>query len=220
MEILELELNTTDLPAQIAFYTGVLGLQQLHADAQTATWKVGRTVLTFRQVDESVPPYHFAFNVPVGTLPRHFERLKPSVAFLPNPDGAFINDFVNWKAAAFYFLDPAGNILECIDREELANYETGGPDPGPFVSVSEIGLVADDALDAAALLYELFGVPTFEKHRNLSTSNFNAVGDDRGLFILATEGRAWFPTDVPARQGRVRVVFRSENGEIGELERG
>ena len=220
MQILHLELHTNDLPKLDAFYTGVLGLERLHVDGQMATWQVGHTALTFRQTAEPVPPYHFAFNVPVGSLRQRFERLGSlGVEFIAGPDGALINDFSNWKAEAFYFFDPAGNVLECIDRQDLAQYETGEAGRGPFVSISEIGLVADDALDAAEVLYEMFAVPTFEKHKHLSTGNFNAAGDDRGLFILATHGRAWFPTDVPAHQGYTRVVFRNDAGEIGEIVR-
>lgn len=219
MEIIELELQTADLPAQLDFYTHTLGLPLLQADDSRARWQVGNTVLSFRQMAGQAPIYHFAFNVLPGSLSGHYNQLNGRVSFLVNPDGNTINDFSNWKATAFYFTDPAGNILECIDRQDLAIHTPTLPENGPFVSVSEIGLVSDDALETARVLLEQYGVPTFDKHAAMSTKNFNAVGDDRGLFILAIEGRAWYPTVIPAQSGFLRVKFR-QNGLVQELVRG
>ena len=81
----------------------------------------GKSKLIFEETDIDVNPYyHFAFNIPSNKFEEAFEWMKQKVELLWLEDyKSYIADFVNWHAKSFYFLDPAGNILELIARFDL-----------------------------------------------------------------------------------------------------
>jgi catechol-2,3-dioxygenase len=148
---------------------------------------VGGTALTFRRSDRPAC-YHFAFNV----HPARFERARAALAtitpLIHDAEGQEVFDFRSWDARACYFYDPAGNIVEIIARRALADTPTP-PDPA-FLSVSEIGLVADDVPALTARITRETGLPVY---RESSGETFAALGDAEGLLILAQRGRIWYP---------------------------
>jgi hypothetical protein len=104
--------------------------------------------------------------------------------------------FEAWRARAAYYFDPAGNLVELIERERAPGDEL-------LIEVSEIGLPVADVGAAVDFLQSELDLPHFSGDRE----NFSAVGDDHGLFILVPVGRAWLFTDRPASDAPVRVTI-------------
>jgi catechol-2,3-dioxygenase len=114
--------------------------------------------------------------------------------------------FEAWRARAAYYFDPAGNLVELIARERAPGTEL-------LMEVSEIGVPVADVGAAVDFLETELGLPHFSGDR----SNFSAVGDDHGLFIVVPVGRAWLFTDRPASDAPVRVTIEGPERRRVEL---
>jgi hypothetical protein len=86
----------------------------------------GETELEF-EPGEGGPFYHFAFLAP----PDRFDVLAGS---------SRVYDFDDWDARAFYFDDPAGNIVEIVAHDGIDEF-----------GLSELGLVGETRAMAAEL---------------------------------------------------------------------
>lgn len=197
MELLQLELHTSDPALLRAFYAETLGVPLLRADDAAFALQVGTTEFTFRRGADC--RYHFAFNVPARRLDAARDWLAArGVALLRDGAGKDTFDFASWNAHSVYFRDPAGNVGELIARHSI-------PAPAPasdapfsareLLNVSEIGLAADDVPALAAALTAL-GLKVYDAGDG---TVFTAVGDEHGLFIVVRRGRVWYPeTGLPA----------------------
>jgi hypothetical protein len=152
----------------------------------------GDTELEF-VAGQGEPFYHFAFLAP----PERFDELAGSNE---------VFDFDNWNARAFYFLDPAGNIVEIVAHDGIDEY-----------GLSELGLVGDTRAMAAELQkvgLELWD-GTLEEEGRLAF-----VGERGRTLILAPPGRGWMPTGRPAERHPVEAELSGPvDGEV-ELEDG
>jgi len=140
--------------------------------------ETGETKLEFA-AGEGEPFYHFAFLAP-------WERFDELAA------GEEVFDFPDWDARAFYFHDPAGNIVEVVAHRGLE-------DP---TGLSELGLVGDTRAMAAEL--QKLGLElwdgTLEEEGRLAF-----VGERGRTLILAPPGRGWMPTGRPAERHAVEA---------------
>jgi hypothetical protein len=153
----------------------------------------GETELEFA-AGEGEPFYHFAFLAP----PERFDELAA---------GEEVFDFPAWDAKAFYFHDPAGNIVEVIAHEGLE---------GPL-GLSELGLVGDTRAMAAEL-------------RNLGLELWDGTLDEEGrlafvgergrTLILAPVDRGWMPTGRPSERHAVEAEISGAKPGSVELEDG
>ncbi|MDQ6901934.1 MAG: VOC family protein, partial [Bacteroidota bacterium] len=158
------------------------------------------------------PFYHFAFNIPNNKFDEAFAWINNKVDLLWLDDyNGHIADFVNWKAKSFYFLDPAGNILEMITRLELKD-DVDEPFSSRHIrNISEIGLVysADDFDSNAQQLLKTFPINYFNKQSPLP--HFRAIGDDEGLFIIVPKDRVWFSTKkTKSKIFKMQIIFDVE----------
>jgi catechol 2,3-dioxygenase-like lactoylglutathione lyase family enzyme len=204
MKILDIELYTTDLDSTRFFYVRRLGLPILSRSASHLTVLVGWTRLTFRLVDQPVAPYHFAINVPRGSLDviMYYFDLEYIATQAP---GKTIADFPSWRARACYFYDSVGNLLEFIARTDLYLDDPNLTFSDLFQGVSEIGIATEDVAHTTRQIQGSFAIQQFDK--TAPTSDFNALGDDNGLFILSRVGRNWLFSDTPAGLNYCRVEF-------------
>jgi catechol 2,3-dioxygenase-like lactoylglutathione lyase family enzyme len=186
---------TLAAPAGLAdFYGETLGLPV----ADDAV-RVGETTLRFEPAEDE-PFYHFALLVPGDRFDASLAWARERVEVLGD-----VFDFDNWDALAFYFHDPAGNIVELIAHHGL---EENGRD-GPFaaeelVGLSELGLVGD----RSALLRDLE-----ERGLQLWSGSIDEpdalgfVGEKGRTLILARPGRGWLPTGRPAEPHPVEFLL-------------
>lgn len=211
MHIKKLELFTSDGSALLHFYRDVLGCSvqeetngfTLHTAATTVQWVEDKTA-SFK--------YHIAFAIPWNQVAAALQWTRAKVPLLECAPQHYLADFTAWKAQAFYFEDPAGNIVEFISREPLGLESIPPFDGTSLASVSEIGIVTDDVTLACRQLAEIWGVPIFSRQQ--PTPNFAALGDDHGLLIVVQEGRPWFPTQTKATKAPLSVLFEAFDGTV------
>ena len=204
MFMTSIDLDTADLSTARAFYTQTLGLPLRQATADTFTVQAGTTALTVRASRQQGLLYHFAFTVPFNKWTQAKAWLKARITLL---DGEGHDEFesVRVRTHNYYFLDPAGNILEFIAQEDLPG--TAGADFGPedVLSISEMSLVVDNVPSMVTQLKTRLGV---EVYRDASFEDFAQLGDINGVLILAQPGRLWAPDEQqPAVVSPVQVVI-------------
>ena len=208
MKVLRLVLETNHVWATRQFYT-----EQLQLPIQTDTpteisFGVGWSELVFRHTLHPVAPYHIAFNIPVGQLEQYQQWYQ--LAYLRTDSATnTIANFTDWKAKASYFLDNNHNLVEFIERRD-APYGLLRNDR--FQGISEIGVATDNESSLTTVLRQSFGIEQFTK--SVPKPDFNAVGDDYGLFILAQIGRRWLFSDIPAARQPCKVLFSDPYSQV------
>jgi len=155
-----------------------------------ARFETGETKLEFTEADGG-PFYHFAFLVP----PERFgDVLESTPSPLPDREtGEVIFDFDSWDAKAFYFHDPAGNIVEVIAHEGIDEH-----------GLSELGLVGDPNELASPLLEH--GLELWDGTLD-QAGRLAFIGERGRTLILSPEGRGWLPTGRPAEPHPVEAVI-------------
>lgn len=219
MLLKEIRLQTKHLSALYNFYKEVLELDCVYSGEKSIAVTAGKSGLIFEKIDADVNPfYHFAFNIPSNKFEEAFKWMKQKVELLWLDDYKdYIADFVNWHAKSFYFLDPAGNILELIARFDLNDNTDEKFSFNLIRNISEIGLVFplksfDNDVNNLLKQYPVF---YFDKQPPLPY--FRAVGNDEGLFIIVPEKRVWFATKNTTSQIFPIGVSFMENNKLYEI---
>jgi len=208
MRIEKLILQTSYLATLKEFYSSILELPVHVISDQEIQIQIGTTDLIFTETKTGEPFYHFAINIPSNKIDEAKSWLDSRVKLLWMEDyKSDIADFVNWHAKSVYFYDPAGNILELISRFDL-NHNSKEPfSSSEFLSISEAGLVfkSEEFDQKTATVLNENSLSYFTKQPPMS--QFRAIGDDEGLFIVVPEERNWYPTDKPAGIFPITVEF-------------
>lgn len=166
---------------------------------------VGSTRLLFRELPGMTGALHLAITIPAGTFDVAAEWIAGVATVLVDADGrdAFEGP-PNWNSRSVYFEGPDQQLLELIERRDLA---ASAPAPAPaasasapastapasvvpLLSVSEVGIAVPDVLGAVETLRRA----GLEPYANPAGEGFAAVGDVDGLVILVSPERRWFPT--------------------------
>jgi catechol 2,3-dioxygenase-like lactoylglutathione lyase family enzyme len=211
VRITAVEVLTARPEAQRAFYGETLDLPIEDAGDGGFTAVASATRIAFRLVEEPAPLAHLAFNIPENQIEAGRNWIAERTPVLPLPgDLGEIMDFSFWNAHALYFEDADANVLELIARHDLPNASEEPFGPGSLLEVSEVGCQSADVGAVAAWMEEELGLPFYSGDRE----NFAAVGDERGVFILVPEGRAWLPTNTPSSRHPHTVTIAA--GEPGQ----
>ncbi len=202
MKLKHLKLYCSSLDEQKHFYTKKLKFELAEEGEEEITLGVGDSLLTFSENRLKKSYYHFALNIPYQLVDSALGWASKKVELL-SYEGEILQDFASWKAKAFYFFDPAGNIVEFIGRERIKSEEKGSFNEKKVLGISEIGLPVAE-VSAVSDTLEKIGVEKFDCNSN----TFCAMGTDEGLFIIVDqEEKHWFPTDEPARPFPLEVNF-------------
>jgi D-alanyl-D-alanine carboxypeptidase len=176
------------------FYGGELGLP---LDDEAIV--VGETRLRF-DVDEGDAFYHFALLVPGDRFDAALAWGRERVELLGD-----VFEFENWDAEAFYFHDPAGNIVELIAHHGLEeNGRSGGFTAAELLGFSELGIVGDKAHQLRRL--ESRGLSLWDGTVD-EPDRLAFVGEKGRTLILAPPGRGWLPTSRPAEPHPVEFLL-------------
>jgi hypothetical protein len=215
MLLKELILQAKNVDELYGFYKNTLQLEIIQPDAKTISINAGKTRLIFQETKDSEKPfYHFAFNIPSNKIEDALQWLKDKVELLWIEEyKSCIAEFTNWNARSVYFMDTAGNIVELIARFDLHDKVDEPFSSSHIRNVSEIGIVLnaekfDTSVNEMMQQYQLeyfFKQPPF-KH-------FRAIGDDEGLFIVVSNKRNWYPTNIPAKIFPLSVLFAKNTHE-------
>lgn len=214
MKLLQVTLLCDDLNTIEHFYSDKLQLPLIHKDAESISYKAGRSLLRFKLDKTLKPVYHVAFEIPGNKLEAamlHFNN----IGWIHAEDKSPVVDFKNWNATSIYFYDDNDNILEFIVRYDNDIKSDQPFDATGILNISEIGLVTEEPMRLAKELEALYGLSYYEKQP--PRADFCAVGNADGLFILSGNNRNWFPTEVQAVQYPVYVQFETNN-RIFELD--
>lgn len=213
MRIVGLTLDCADVGAQEDFYGGTLGLRVGRDREGALEVRLRSSVIRFRQAAPGTAPrYHFAINVPRGSIERAAAWVADRdelLAFHGDPDeeeGATIVH-TDRGIPAVYFLDRAGNVVELISNVRLG--EAGacdGPDfgPGDLLEVAEIGIAAADPSATSAAVAEFFGQGVL--WGGAPGWLLTAIGDDHAVVIVAALDRGWIPVALPACPAPTEIV--------------
>lgn len=215
MKIHTVKLETPGLNQVTDFYR-LLGLEVITAEAGKTHVRIGSSWLVFSENPSTTGIYHFAFNIPCNHIREGMAWLeRAGIVLIANEKDENKIDFPNWNAEATYFFDPAGNIVELIARRDLQNESEQPFGPDSLLEISEIGIVTDDVPAWNARAESDFGILPFDKQK--PAADFSALGSDMGLFIVVSEGRKWFLTDIPAGKAPLEVSFENDRGEVFDI---
>ena len=216
MKIHSIKLETPTLNQVVDFYHSMLGIDVALVEAGTAHFQIGQSWLIFRENPDFKGQYHFAINIPCNQIREGMAWLERcGVELIANEKGETRIDFPNWNAEATYFYDPVGNIVELIARRDLRNESERSFSKESLYEICEIGIVTPDVSAWNTRAAESWGVLPFDKQK--PAADFAALGSDSGLFIVVTEGRKWFLTDMQASCCPIEVKFENEAAEVFDL---
>lgn len=228
MRIVRLTLDCADVGAQEEFYGGTLGLAVARDREGALEVRLRDSMIRFRRAGSGVgsaaapaaPRYHFAINVPRGSIERAAAWVADRhelLAFHGDPDeeeGATVVH-TDRGTPAIYFLDRAGNVVELISNVRL---EDGGDrdesDFGPddLLEVAEIGIAAADPSATSTAVQEFYGQGVL--WGGAPGWLLTAIGDDHAVVIVAPLERGWIPVALPARPAPTEIVaLADEPGE-------
>lgn len=199
------------------FYRNTLELPTARKSASNLEVTCGSTTIEFIQppapADNTQPYYHFAFNIPHNKLDAALQWTQARSEVVPRSDGSLVYHFPRWDAHAFYFLDPAGNILEFIARHTLRNDAPGEFTSRDVLCASEIGVVTPDVSATAARLKRALALDNYI----FASEGFAPIGDEHGLFIVVSQGRRWLGSDRTAKIFDAHAQRRtSSDGDDGD----
>jgi catechol 2,3-dioxygenase-like lactoylglutathione lyase family enzyme len=210
VRIHELTLATRDLGGQLAFWREALGLPVRESGEGAIEVALQGSTLRFAQASpETDPRYHFAINIPRGSIDEAatwIEERHELLVFHGDPDveeGATIMR-TDRGASALYFLDAAGNVVECMANEHLDNGSDAPFGPDSFLEIAEIGIATADPEATRDAIQEAFSAEILWGGREGWL--LAAIGDDHGVVIVAPTGRGWIPAGLPARPLPTTIV--------------
>jgi catechol-2,3-dioxygenase len=207
-----LNFNYSQIKQVEQFYSQVLGLKITHKNQLSISFATTSSTVTFIASNTTNPYYHFAFNIPANKIEEALSWMEKRVNVLHIDGPAKIADYTIWKAKAFYFFDPANNIVEFIARFDLNNSSHTSFGSSSILEISEIGIVADDVYNKSQQIISNYDLPICSKQPPLE--NFTAIGDDHGLLIVVSKEKNWFPTHMAAKPFALKATIINEGKTI------
>ena len=211
MKIQQVELFIANFEHTLSFYRDQMEWNLLDVADGKATFQIGESLLVLHQDEESKHYYHFALNIPPNLFQSAKRWVQERVA-LSTEDGEDEADFTESKAKAFYFEDPAGNIIEYIARATTPTADnTQEFSPKHLVGISEIGVSASDMRTVLDELMEMGITPrNNQKIHEHTYLNFMGEAEDGNYIIVGPVGRRWIFSDKP---GKVTpIIIRTDRG--------
>jgi catechol 2,3-dioxygenase-like lactoylglutathione lyase family enzyme len=215
MRIRLLTLATKDVDAQAVFWRETLGLP-VRDESTAIEVDLRRSTIRFERASPgSDPRYHFAINVPPGSIDdaaTWIEERHELLAFHDDPDvpeGARIVH-TDRGASALYFLDAAGNVVELIANDHLDDEPDGSFGATSLLEVAEIGVATADTDSTRAAIQDALSAEVLWGGR--PGWLLTAIGDDHGVVIVAPAGRGWIPIGLPAEPLPTTIVADAPRG--------
>ncbi|PED07886.1 VOC family protein [Bacillus pseudomycoides] len=190
------------------FYLHKLGFHLLENSGETSfSIQVGESELEFCKNNSNTNPfYHFAFNIPSNKFSEAKEWAKNRVV-LNIEDGADEVYFPRSNAHSFYFIDPAGNIVEFISRH-MTSPESNEPfSVHSILNVSEMSMTTDQVLKVGNQLIDI-GIPVRDEEE--LSDGFYFMGENGVYLLLGPSGRRWFFSDLNAEVHPLRIEVDNE----------
>jgi catechol 2,3-dioxygenase-like lactoylglutathione lyase family enzyme len=224
MRIHSVTLATRDPAGQADFWGETLELPVDESRDGALEVSLQASTIRFEQASAGTDPrYHFAINVPRGSIldaAAWMAERHELLAFHGDPDeeeGATIVR-TDRGASMFYFLDGGGNVAELIASKRLDNESSAPFGPGSLLEIAEIGVATADTGATSAAIQETLSASILWGGREGSL--LTAIGDDHGVVIVAPTGRGWIPIGLPARPLPTTIVAAAPKARELKLEEG
>lgn len=191
MEIIQTRLQTNSLKENLHFYESVLGFNIENQTDNSFEILVGISKLIFEQSELEVAPYyHFAFDIPTGSLAEAKNWLSARVE-LSLEDGKDQITFGNSGCTSVYFEDAAGNILEFIERSKTSPKLEGKFDNSSILKLSEMSLVVPNKLEVAQQLIQVGLQSMFNSDITADGLSFMTDKENKVFVLLVNLERKW-----------------------------
>ena len=207
MRIAQITLASADPAAQAGFWNGALGLPVRESGSMTDVL-LRRSTIRFERVGGAEARYHFAINIPPGSIDAAAAWLggrHELLEFHGDPEVEEGATIVHGDrgASAFYFLDGGDNIVDLISNPRIEDDPEARFGPASLLEIAEIGVATADTGSTRSAVEEVFGADVLWGGDD--ASRLTAIGDDHGVVIVAPVGRGWIPVGRPrsrCRKGR------------------
>ena len=209
MEIIQTRLQTNYLRENLHFYETVLGF---HIENQTETSFeviVGTSKLIFEASELAVAPYyHFAFDIPTGSLLEAKQWLSKRVT-LSLEDGKDQITFGNSGCTSVYFEDASGNIVELIERSKTSPELEGVFDSSSILKLSEMSLVVPNKLEVAEQLIQSGLQSMFNSDITEDGLSFMTDTENKVFVLLVNLERKWLFSEKKSKVFKQEILLDS-----------
>ncbi|KAA0957249.1 serine hydrolase [Planococcus sp. ANT_H30] len=208
-------LYTNQLVDMKGFYEYQLGFRIVEENETSFTLSIGESQLVFQE-SERPAIYHFALNIPGNqyTLAKHWASERVTLNRQEGMDEVF---YANFDADAFYFQDPAGNVVEFIARrsvDRMGNFTVDS-----LLDISEVSMTTPYVEEVGELI-EQMDIPV-RGNKGIDAKSLNFLGSGHAFIILVAPKRTWYfskqksethPLAIELRDGR--QISMTEEGRF------
>lgn len=179
-------LYTNQLEDMKGFYEYQLGFRIVEEDESSFTLSIGESQLVFRE-SERPAVYHYALNIPGNqfTLAKWWAGERVTLNRQEGMDEVF---YANFDADAFYFQDPAGNVIEFIARrsvDRMGNFTVDS-----LLSISEVSITTPHVEEVGEQLEEM-DIPV-RGNKGVDPNALNFLGSGHAYILLVAPKRIWY----------------------------
>ncbi|HET8751569.1 MAG TPA: VOC family protein [Gaiellaceae bacterium] len=209
MRIAQIALASADPAAQADFWGGRLGLP-VRESGDAVEVVLQRSTIRFEPADDGIDPrYHFAINVPPGSIEDAAAWLGSRHEILEFHDDPDVEEGAtivrgDRGGLSFYFLDGGGSVVELMANPRIDDDLEGQFGPDSLLEIAEIGVASADTAATRAAIEETFGADVLWGGRE--AWRLTAIGDDHGVVIVSPVGRGWIPVGLPAEPLPTTIV--------------
>lgn len=179
-------LYTNRLEEMKGFYEYQMGFRIVEEDASSFTLSIGDSQLVFMESDRAAF-YHFALNIPGNqfTLAKSWASSRVALNRQEGMDEIY---YANFDADAFYFQDPAGNIVEFIGRRNVDRMGNFSIDS--LLNISEVSITTPHVKEVGEQIEEL-DIPV-RGNKGVDPASLNFLGSGDAFILLVSPKRVWY----------------------------
>ncbi|WP_106533236.1 serine hydrolase [Planomicrobium soli] len=179
-------LYTNRLEELKGFYEYQLGFRIVEEDNTSFTLAIGESQLVFKGSEQNAF-YHFAFNIPGNqfTLAKSWASSRVTLNRQDGMDEIF---YANFNADAFYFQDPAGNVIEFIARRTVDRM--GDFTVDSLLNISEVSITTPYVKEIGERLEDM-DIPV-RGNKGIDSTTLNFLGRDDAFLLLVPPKRLWY----------------------------
>ncbi|HSI66235.1 MAG TPA: serine hydrolase [Planococcus sp. (in: firmicutes)] len=179
-------LYTNQLEDMKGFYEYQLGFRIVEEDDSSFTLSIGESQLVFRE-SERAAVYHYALNIPGNqfTLAKSWASERMTLNRQEGMDEVF---YANFDADAFYFQDPAGNVVEFIARrsvDRMGNFTVDS-----LLNISEVSITTPYVEEVGEQIEDM-DIPV-RGNKGIDPKSLNFLGSGHAYIILVAPKRTWY----------------------------
>lgn len=179
-------LYTDKLNEVKGFYEYQLGFRIVEEDDSSFMLAIGESQLIFRESDRPAF-YHFAFNIPGNqyTLAKGWASSRVELNRQEGMDEIY---YPNFDADAFYFEDPAGNIVEFLGRrntDRMGNFTVDS-----LLNISEVSITTPHVAEVGKQIEDM-EIPV-RGNKGIDPNALNFLGQGAAFILLVAPKRTWY----------------------------